>query len=353
MGDFTTNHTGDRHEWFLTATGPGGKRSPERDYYIWEDGDYVAWLGVPTLPKLNHLNTALRHRLFEDRAGVVRKWLGRSGGLDGWRVDVANMTGRWRGTDVNHDVARQMRDAMARWAPGGAARRRARARLHRRHAGGRLARRDELLGLLQAGLDLAARGEGRPQLPRGARPGAAARRRGRRGDDARLHVPHRVAVARQLLQPRRLPRRHPGPHPRRGGLPRGRRRGRSAPHPPVDADAHLRRRDRDGGRVRRGRSTAHAVGRERLGRRGCSRSTATSSRPAAARSPSARGDCGGSTPRATSSSSCARRSRRPPSSTSPGRRTCPSGSTRGTCPASRRGGRHTDRRPTSRTALSH
>ncbi len=117
MGDFTTNHTGDRHEWFLTANGPGGKRAPERDYYIWEDGDYVAWLGVPTLPKLNHLNEALRHRLFEDRAGVVRKWLGRSGGLDGWRVDVANMTGRWRGTDVNHDVARQMRDAMARWAP--------------------------------------------------------------------------------------------------------------------------------------------------------------------------------------------------------------------------------------------
>ncbi|MCU1538262.1 MAG: alpha amylase catalytic region [Humibacillus sp.] len=117
IGDFTTNHTGDAHEWFLAASGPGGRQRPERDYYIWEGGSYVAWLGVPSLPKLNHLNPALRHRIFEHPQGVVRRWLGRSGGLDGWRVDVANMTGRWRATDVNHDVARQMRDVMARVAP--------------------------------------------------------------------------------------------------------------------------------------------------------------------------------------------------------------------------------------------
>lgn len=117
LGDFTTNHTGDAHEWFVTASGPGGAKTPERDYYIWERGDYVGWLGVRSLPKLNHLNEHLRTLLFERPGGVVRKWLGRSGGLDGWRVDVANMTGRWRGTDVNHDVARQMRASMAKWAP--------------------------------------------------------------------------------------------------------------------------------------------------------------------------------------------------------------------------------------------
>lgn len=117
LGDFTTNHTGVTHEWFEAATGPGGKRTPERDFYIWENGDYVAWLGVPTLPKLNHLSNTLRQGIFEDRRGVVRKWLGRSGGLDGWRVDVANMTGRWRAVDVNHDVARQMRATMGRHHP--------------------------------------------------------------------------------------------------------------------------------------------------------------------------------------------------------------------------------------------
>lgn len=123
LGDFTTNHTGDAHEWFLTAVGPGGEGAPERDFYIWEDDDYIGWLGVPTLPKLNHRSEALRTRLFDEPAGVVRHWLGSSAdpagssGLDGWRVDVANMTGRWRGTDLNHEVARQLRDSMARWAP--------------------------------------------------------------------------------------------------------------------------------------------------------------------------------------------------------------------------------------------
>jgi alpha-glucosidase len=117
MGDFTTNHTGDTHEWFLAAGGPDGPQTVEHGFYIWEGDDYVSWLGVKSLPKLNHLNTELRRRLFEDKTGVVRKWLAGSGGLDGWRVDVANMTGRWRDVDVNHDVARQMRRAMARWAP--------------------------------------------------------------------------------------------------------------------------------------------------------------------------------------------------------------------------------------------
>lgn len=117
MGDFTTNHTGDTHEWFVTASAQGGEGTAEHGFYIWEDGDYVSWLGVKTLPKLNHLDLELRRRLFEDEAGVVRRWLSGAHALDGWRVDVANMTGRWRDTDVNHEVARQMRESMAAHAP--------------------------------------------------------------------------------------------------------------------------------------------------------------------------------------------------------------------------------------------
>ena len=118
MGDFTTNHTGDTHEWFVAASGPGGADRVERGFYIWEDGEYVSWLGVKSLPKLNHLDAELGRRLFEDESGVVRRWLTGPAGLDGWRVDVANMTGRWRGVDVNHEVARHMRDVMTDWAPG-------------------------------------------------------------------------------------------------------------------------------------------------------------------------------------------------------------------------------------------
>ncbi len=179
MGDFTTNHTGDAHEWFLAASGPGGKSRPERDYYIWEDGSYVAWLGVPSLPKLNHLNAALRQRIFEHPQGVVRKWLGR-----------CRRPRRLARRRRQHDgpLARHRRQPRRRTAdarrhgprrPRCAARGRALPRLHARHAGRRLARRDELRRLLQAGLDLAAAGPQGPPLPR--RPGAAAAaRRGSR-----------------------------------------------------------------------------------------------------------------------------------------------------------------------------
>jgi alpha-glucosidase len=49
---------------------------------------------VKSLPKLNYVSHVLRQRVFEDRDGVVRKWVAGPDGLDGWRVDVANMTGR-------------------------------------------------------------------------------------------------------------------------------------------------------------------------------------------------------------------------------------------------------------------
>jgi alpha-glucosidase len=41
--------------------------------------------------------------------GVVRRWL--DAGLAGWRIDVANMTGRYRAIELNHEVARWARDA--------------------------------------------------------------------------------------------------------------------------------------------------------------------------------------------------------------------------------------------------
>jgi alpha-glucosidase len=59
----------------------------------------------------------LRERVFEDVGGVVRKWISGPDGLDGWRVDVANMTGRYKSQDLNHEVARQMRDAMHETRP--------------------------------------------------------------------------------------------------------------------------------------------------------------------------------------------------------------------------------------------
>jgi alpha-glucosidase len=102
VGDITTNHTGDSHPWF---TGPDRKEL----YYADEDGSYESWLGVSSLPKLDWTSTELRRRFFDSRDGVVAHWLQY---FDGWRVDVANMTGRLRGDDVTHEVSRLMAEAV-------------------------------------------------------------------------------------------------------------------------------------------------------------------------------------------------------------------------------------------------
>jgi alpha-glucosidase len=100
VSDLTTNHTGDKHEWFT-----GG----ERELYLFDEtGDYEAWWGFKTLPKLNWLSPELRTRM----QAVARKWLEPPFELDGWRVDVANMSGRTRATDVNRDVAPTLREVL-------------------------------------------------------------------------------------------------------------------------------------------------------------------------------------------------------------------------------------------------
>jgi len=100
VSDLTTNHTGDKHEWFVAG---------ERDLYLFdESGGYASWWGVKTLPKLNWESEELRRRI----EAVARKWLEPPYELDGWRVDVANMSGRHEDVDVNRDVAPLLRSAV-------------------------------------------------------------------------------------------------------------------------------------------------------------------------------------------------------------------------------------------------
>jgi len=100
ISDLTTNHTGDKHEWFL-----GGNREL---YLFDESGDYESWWGIKSLPKLNWLSPDLRRRI----QAVARQWLEEPYSLDGWRVDVANMSGRTGATDVNRDVAPTLREVL-------------------------------------------------------------------------------------------------------------------------------------------------------------------------------------------------------------------------------------------------
>jgi alpha-glucosidase len=127
LGDLTTNHCGETHPWFTAAI--SDVDVPERAmFYFDESGDYEAWLGVKSLPKLNWQSDQLRWRFLAGPDAIVARWLRppqrlRSGthaspdGLDGWRVDVANMTGRRGRDDYNHEVAALIRAATAAARP--------------------------------------------------------------------------------------------------------------------------------------------------------------------------------------------------------------------------------------------
>jgi alpha-glucosidase len=117
LGDLTTNHTGSGHEWFRAAQ--ADPSATEREFYYWQAGQpgYACWLGVPQLPKLNYASTALWERLITGPDAAAARWLKPPYDLDGWRVDVANMTGRHGADDFNAAVAKAMRAAMAAAKP--------------------------------------------------------------------------------------------------------------------------------------------------------------------------------------------------------------------------------------------
>ncbi|OJV76575.1 MAG: hypothetical protein BGO37_11035 [Cellulomonas sp. 73-92] len=115
LGDLTLNHTGAAHEWFQAAVADAA--APESGYYRFgrHPDEYASWLGVPSLPKLDHRSAAMRTALYEGPGSAVARWL--DFGLDSWRIDVANMTGRLGADDLTHEVARTVRRTMAAGHP--------------------------------------------------------------------------------------------------------------------------------------------------------------------------------------------------------------------------------------------
>lgn len=112
LGDLTTNHVGKGHEWFVRALADEG--APERAFFFFDRrrrSGYECWLGVPSLPKLDHRSAELERRFFEGEESVVQRWLRPPFELDGWRIDVANMTGKRDATDLGAEVASEVRRA--------------------------------------------------------------------------------------------------------------------------------------------------------------------------------------------------------------------------------------------------
>lgn len=105
IGDVTSNHCGAAHEWFTSAASDVDSAEREMFYFDPETGAYEAWCGVRSLPKLNWAAPLVRQRM----TAVLRRWLAY---FDGWRVDVANMTGRRGAQDDTHEVAELIRRAL-------------------------------------------------------------------------------------------------------------------------------------------------------------------------------------------------------------------------------------------------
>ncbi len=112
IGDLTTNHTGAQHEWFTSAA--AGLAAPTADYYYFTEHPhrYVGWMGHRNLPKLNYDNPDVLAAVVTGPDSPVRRYLRGGFGLDGWRIDVANMTGRLGAIDRNHAVARAIRSTV-------------------------------------------------------------------------------------------------------------------------------------------------------------------------------------------------------------------------------------------------
>jgi alpha-glucosidase len=113
LGDLTTNHCGSTHSWFRRAL--EDPHSSERGFFYFpgpQDNTYESWLGHSSLPKFRFSSAELRRRLLHGPDSVAGKWLRPPFDLDGWRVDVANMTGRHAADDFNAEVAWALRTTM-------------------------------------------------------------------------------------------------------------------------------------------------------------------------------------------------------------------------------------------------
>jgi alpha-glucosidase len=112
MGDLTTNHCGDTHEWFQAAL--ADPASPEAKFFFFRQHPehYDGWWGMREMPIFDHRSTELRRRFYDGPDSIVAKWLGPHA-LDAWRVDVANMTGKHGDIDLSHLVATTIRRTMS------------------------------------------------------------------------------------------------------------------------------------------------------------------------------------------------------------------------------------------------
>lgn len=115
--DIVPNHCGVAHPWFTAAQ--ADPNAPTSDYFIFtaHPNEYASWLGVRSLPKLDYRSQELRDVMYRADDAVFRRWMQAPYSIDGWRVDVANMLGRYGEHQLGVEVVREMRQVVKREKP--------------------------------------------------------------------------------------------------------------------------------------------------------------------------------------------------------------------------------------------
>ncbi len=110
--DVTPNHCGFRNVWFLEAQ--ANRAAPTADFFTFthHPDEYETWLGHKSLVKLNYRSYRLREAMYRASDSVLRRWLHEPYRIDGWRLDVANMTARQGMTQLAHEVWRELRQVV-------------------------------------------------------------------------------------------------------------------------------------------------------------------------------------------------------------------------------------------------
>jgi alpha-glucosidase len=115
--DMVPNHCGVTNPWFLSAQ--ADPAAPTADFFTFKQrpDDYVSWLGVRSLPKLNYRSERLREWIYAGEDAIMRYWLRPPFRVDGWRLDVANMLARQGESQLEHKIGRGMRRAVKTESP--------------------------------------------------------------------------------------------------------------------------------------------------------------------------------------------------------------------------------------------
>ncbi len=110
--DITPNHIGFHNPWFTSAKADPNSETAEFFFRHPDTGEFEYWLGVPTLVKLNYGSQKLRDWMYRNPDSPIRKWLQAPYSIDGWRLDVANMTGNYWQHQLDGEVWQEMREAI-------------------------------------------------------------------------------------------------------------------------------------------------------------------------------------------------------------------------------------------------